>query len=99
LLSFFRQLETKNTLRFVFMAFVSVLLAILSTTVGQGCQIFLWVQTYQNGKNIPNDRKLNHRAVNYTKWQKIFQMVIKYNNIVHFKALQILTKLGFLVSK
>jgi hypothetical protein len=28
---------------------------------------FFLVQTYQIGKNIPNDRKLNQSSVNYTK--------------------------------
>jgi hypothetical protein len=31
---------------------------------------FFMVQTYQNGKNIPNDHKLDHTAINYTKWPK-----------------------------
>jgi hypothetical protein len=29
---------------------------------------FFMVQTYQNGKNIPNDHKLYQTAINYTKW-------------------------------
>jgi TPR repeat protein len=29
---------------------------------------FFLVQTYQNGKNIPNDHKLYQTAINYTKW-------------------------------
>jgi hypothetical protein len=38
------------------------------------------------------------KAVNYTNGRKIFQMVIKYNNIFcFFKALQILPNLGFLL--
>jgi hypothetical protein len=60
---------------------------------------FFFVQIYQNGKNIPIDHKLYQTAINYTKWPKIFQMVIKYKNIFHSKALQILPKLGFLVWK
>jgi hypothetical protein len=39
---------------------------------------------YLVAKNLPNGRK-------------IFQMVIKYNNILHSKALQNLPKCGFLV--
>jgi hypothetical protein len=35
----------------------------LSTRVAR----FFLVQTYQNGKNIPNDQKLYKKAVNYTK--------------------------------
>jgi hypothetical protein len=34
---------------------------------------FIWGQTYQNGKNIPNDHKLNQTAINYTK------MTVKYS--------------------
>jgi hypothetical protein len=60
----------------------------------QGCQIFL-------GPNIPKRKK-------YAKWPKtipkghklyqmavkVFQMVIKYTNIFHSKALRIFTKFG-----
>jgi hypothetical protein len=60
----------------------------------QGCQIF---QTYQNGKNIPNDHKPYQKAIKYTKWPKIFQKVIKYKSILYSKAFQMLPKLGFLV--
>jgi hypothetical protein len=35
----------------------------------QGCQMFL-ATTYQNGKNIPNDQKMNQMAIKYTKWPK-----------------------------
>jgi hypothetical protein len=28
------------------------------------------VQTYQNGKNVPNDHKLYQTAINYPKWSK-----------------------------
>jgi hypothetical protein len=31
---------------------------------------FFLFQTYQNGKNIPNDQKLYKKAINYTKWQQ-----------------------------
>jgi hypothetical protein len=57
------------------------------------------VQTYQNVKNIPNDHKLYQKAKIIPNGCKIFQMVIKYNNSFHSKALQILPKLGFLVWK
>jgi hypothetical protein len=30
---------------------------------------FFLVQTYQNGKNIPNDHKLYQMAIKYSKWQ------------------------------
>jgi hypothetical protein len=33
----------------------------------QGCQIFL--DTYQHGKNIPNDQKYAKISTKYTKWQ------------------------------
>jgi hypothetical protein len=29
---------------------------------------FFFFQTYQNGKNIPNDHKLYQTAINDTKW-------------------------------
>jgi hypothetical protein len=67
--------------------------AILASRVAR----FFSVQTYQSWKNIPNDHKLYQTAINYTKWPKIFQRVIKFKNIFHSKALQILPKLGFLV--
>jgi hypothetical protein len=54
----------------------------------------------------PKTGKIYQMTTNYTKRllfipydQKIFQMVIKYNNIFHSKALQILPKLVFFVSK
>jgi hypothetical protein len=52
------------------------------------------VQTYQNGKNLPNDHKLY-----VPNGVKKFLMGITYDNIFHSKALQILPKLGFLVWK
>jgi hypothetical protein len=59
---------------------------------------FFLLQTYRIGENIPKDHKLcisvGHTLPNGLK---IFKMVIKYNNIFHSKALQILPKLGFLV--
>jgi hypothetical protein len=61
-------------------------------TEDQGCQIFLG-QTYQNGK-------IYQMTTNYTKRPygcKMFQIVIKYTNIFHSKALQNLPKLRFLV--
>jgi hypothetical protein len=48
-------------------------------------------------KNIPNDNKLYQRPKIIPNDRKMLQMVIKYNNIVLSKALQILPKLGFLV--
>jgi hypothetical protein len=33
----------------------------------QGCQIFIGT-TYQNGKNIPNNHQVHHRAVKWAKW-------------------------------
>jgi hypothetical protein len=50
------------------------------------------VQKYQNGKKY-------QMTTNYTKraFGIIFQMVIKYTNFFHSKALQNLPKLGFLV--
>jgi hypothetical protein len=41
-----------------------------------GCRVarFLLVQTYQNGKNIPNDHKLYQTTINY-----LYQMVINYS--------------------
>jgi hypothetical protein len=39
----------------------------------QGCQIFFLVQSYQDGKNVPNGKKLYQTPINYKK----FQMVIK----------------------
>jgi hypothetical protein len=60
---------------------------------------FSLVQTYQNGKNIPNDHKLYQTAIHYSICHKIFQMIIKCNNIFHSKALQNLPKLGLLVWK
>jgi hypothetical protein len=52
----------------------------------------LLVQTYHNGGNVPNDYKLYQKAINYTKWPIIVQMVIKYTNIYHSKSLQNLPK-------
>jgi hypothetical protein len=37
---------------------------------------FFLVQTYQNGKNIPNDYKLYQTALHYAKWPKLFQMIV-----------------------
>jgi hypothetical protein len=58
--------------------------------MNQGCQIFLGTayqkeQTYTKWpQNIPTGRKIDH-------------MAIKYANNVHFKSLENLPKLGFLV--
>jgi hypothetical protein len=64
----------------------------------QGCQIY-------HGPNIPNWEIYNKRPqtipkgheLYYINGHTIFQMVIKYTNIYHSKALQNLHKLGFLV--
>jgi hypothetical protein len=72
----------------------------LQKSKDQGCQIFL-------GPNIPKCTKYTKLPqTTYTKrlyiipkGRKLFQMVIKYNNIFHSKALQTLPKLGFLVWK
>jgi hypothetical protein len=61
------------------------------------CQIFLGT-TYQNGeKYIPNNHKMYQTALNLPIGSKIYQMVIKYANIFHYKTLQNLPKTGFLV--
>jgi hypothetical protein len=54
---------------------------------------FFLVQTYQNGKNIPNDHKL------YQNVHKIYQIVLKHTNVFHSKALQNIPKFGYLVWK
>jgi hypothetical protein len=51
---------------------------------------FFFVQTYQNGKNIPKDHKLHQNG--YTNGHKIFQMAVKYTNIFQSKALQNIPK-------
>jgi hypothetical protein len=61
----------------------------------QGCQIF--VLTYQNGKYIPNYHKLYQTALNY-EHQNIPNGHIN-SNFFHFKTLQIIHKLVFLVLK
>jgi hypothetical protein len=64
----------------------------------QGCQIFLGAVN-QNGEkytkmdtNLPNGIKIGIPIC-----LTIFKMAIKYTNIFHFKDLQKLAKLGFLV--
>jgi hypothetical protein len=54
--------------------------------------------------NIPKRGKIYQMTTKYTKWPKnvsngrnIDQMDIKYTNIFHYKTLQNLPKLGFLV--
>jgi hypothetical protein len=37
-------------------------------TGSSGLPDFFLVQTYQNGKKLPNDHKLDQKAVKYTKW-------------------------------
>jgi hypothetical protein len=44
---------------------------------------FFWVPTYQNEKYVPNVYKLYQTSINYT-------------NILHSKALQNISKFGFL---
>jgi hypothetical protein len=56
----------------------------------QGCQIVLG-PNIPNRKNIPNFHK---RPLVIPNGRKIFQMIIKYNNSFHSKALQIFTKIG-----
>jgi hypothetical protein len=59
------------------------------------------VQTYQNGKNIPDDQKIDQMTKNRQNGQKIDQMAknipigrtidqmaIKYSNIFYGKTLQ-----------
>jgi hypothetical protein len=54
---------------------------------------FFLAQTYQNGKNVPNDHKLYQTAKIYIpNGRKIFH--IKYANIFHSHAIQILPKNG-----
>jgi hypothetical protein len=55
-----------------------------------GCTIFL-------GPNIPKWEKYTKLPYIIPNVPKIFQMIIKCNNIYHSKALQHLPKLGFLV--
>jgi hypothetical protein len=69
----------------------------LSRVHNQGCQIFLG-STYKKGE------KMYQLAIKYTKLsqnildiRKMGLMVIKYTNIFHYKTLQNLPKLGFLV--
>jgi hypothetical protein len=75
------------------------------TAPQQGCQIFLGA-TYQDGENIPKDRKIYQLAVKYTKWpqnvpngHKMYQMAVKYTIILNRKTLPNLPKSGFLVCK
>jgi hypothetical protein len=60
-----------------------------------GLPDFSFAQTYQNGKSTPNDHKLYQRPPYYTKGSKM----AKNTNIFHYKALQNIRKLGFLVLK
>jgi hypothetical protein len=57
------------------------------------------VQTYQNGKNIPNGQQTipNGHKICIPNGRKIDKMVIKYTNVVNSKALPNSPKLGFLV--
>jgi hypothetical protein len=53
-----------------------------------GCRVarVFFVQTYQNGKNIPNDHKLHIPKLPHC--HKILQLVIKYTNNFNSMALQ-----------
>jgi hypothetical protein len=72
---------------------------VVGTCVHQGCQIFLGTKYPNGGKytkwpqNIPNGHKIFPMAA------KIDQTIIKYSKIFHYKTLQNLPKLGFLVWK
>jgi hypothetical protein len=48
---------------------------------------FPLLQHTKNGKTIPNDQKIYENAITYTK--RIFQMDLKYTNIVFSKASKI----------
>jgi hypothetical protein len=68
---------------------------VLTKQAHKGCQIFLgpnipnWRKCNKWSQTIPEKNKLNQMAIH-----KIFQMVMKYANIFHSKALQNLPKLG-----
>jgi hypothetical protein len=47
-------------------------------------------------KNIPNDHKINPKAIKYTKWLSNIPNGKKYTNIFHSKALRNTPNLGFL---
>jgi hypothetical protein len=57
------------------------------------------VQHAKTGTNIPNNLKYTKWPQNISNYRKIDQLIIEYTNIFHFKTLQNLPKLGFLVSK
>jgi hypothetical protein len=50
-------------------------------------------------QNIPHDHKIYHMTTKYSKFLKIYQMVVKYTHIFLSKALQNIPKLGFLACK
>jgi hypothetical protein len=58
---------------------------------------FFLVQTYKNGKNIPNDHKNIPNGHKLLKNGLKIQMVMKYTNVFHIKTLQNIPKFGFLV--
>jgi hypothetical protein len=47
--------------------------------------------------NIPNGHKIYQMATKIPNGRKVRQTAIKYTNIFHYKTLQNLPKLGFLV--
>jgi hypothetical protein len=57
---------------------------------------FFLVQYSKTGKNIPNDHKINPKAIKYTKWLSNIPNGKKYTNIFHSKALRNTPNLGFL---
>jgi hypothetical protein len=65
-----------------------------SCPTGRVARFFL-VQTYQNGKKYTKGPQTIPEII--PNGLKIFQIFIKYNSIFHSKALQNVTKVGFLV--
>jgi hypothetical protein len=61
----------------------------MGVTEVQGCQI----TQNKNGEIVPKGHKIHQMA--FTKWLLIFQLAMKYSNVFHSKALQVLPKLGF----
>jgi hypothetical protein len=81
--------------KLIFLSVKNCIKPILWCSINRVARFFLF-QTYQNGKNIPNDHKLYQNAVSYTKWPKYIPNCHKSNNIFYSKALQILPNLVFL---
>jgi hypothetical protein len=61
----------------------------------QGCQIFL--HTIYQKKDIPNYHQRTKCPYNVPNGRNLFQMDIAYSDIFHFRPIQNLPKLGFLV--